>query len=117
MKRVELLTVTDTFWLAKNGVQMLMLLPDFSVPKGWKQQGWNARSEPVVVLKPDGDEVEATAQINMTHLNIPEPSAPIDSRWRIIVWLTDRKKEEVPIGSKILVSEEVRDTLLPSHIS
>jgi hypothetical protein len=51
----------------------------------------------------------------MTHLNIPDPSVSIDKRWRLTVWLTDRTKEDVPVGSRILVSQEVRDAMLPPN--
>jgi hypothetical protein len=76
MQRFEILTVEDTFWLNQNGVQMLILHPDFSVPKDWHEQGWSQRKEPIVLVKPDGKEIDATAQINMTHLNIPDPRVP-----------------------------------------
>ena len=115
MPRVELLTVEDTFWLCRNGVAMLILHPDFSVPQGWEQRGWSQRIEPVIIAKPDGQQIEATAQINMTHLNIPDPSVSIDRRWRLTVWLTDCTKDDVPVGSKIFVSQEVRDAILPHN--
>jgi len=114
MERVELLTVERTFWLSRNSVQMLILSPDFSVPPGWKDRGWNQRTETVAVLRPDGKELEATAQINMTHLNIPDPRFT-GSRWRITVWLTDRTEEEIPVGSKVLVSPEVRNAILDKN--
>jgi|ERR1043165_5653757 hypothetical protein len=117
MERVELLTVEDAFWLGRKGVAMLILHPDFSVPPGWEQRGWSQRTEPVVVVKPDGQKIEATAQINMTHLNIPDPGVSIDRRWRLTVWLTDRTKEDVPVGSRILVSQEIRDTILPHNVA
>jgi hypothetical protein len=112
MNRVELFTVADTFWLGGNDFSLLILHPDFSVP----QQGWSQRTEPVLVVKPDGQRIEATAQFNMTHFNISDPGVSIDRRWRLKVSLTDRKKEEIPIGSKILVSKEVRDAILPRNV-
>jgi hypothetical protein len=115
MPQVELLTVKDTFWLGRNGATMLILIPDFSIPPGWEQHGWSQRQEPVVVLKPNGQQIEATAQINMTHLNIPDPSVSIDKRWRLTVWLTDRTKEEIPLGSKILVPPQIRDAIIPPN--
>ncbi len=115
MERVELFTIKDTFWLSGNGVQMLILAPDFSVPKGWEQRGWNERRESIIIVRPDGQEIEATAQINMTHYNIRDPKAPLDKRWRITISLMDRTKDEVPVGSKILVSQQVRDALFPPN--
>ena len=76
---ISALTVEDTFWLEGNGVVMLILRPNFSVPPGWEQRGWNQRTEPVVVAKPDGQQIEATAQINLTHVNISDPSVSISS--------------------------------------
>jgi hypothetical protein len=114
MERVELFTVEDTFWLGQNGVSMLILHPNFSVPQGWEQRGWSQRTEAVVVVKPDGQQIDATAQINMTHLNIPT-STSIDERWRLTVWLSDRTKDDVPVGSRIFVSPEVRDAILPQN--
>jgi hypothetical protein len=113
MNRVELFTVADTFWLGGSDFSLLILHPDFSVP----QQGWTQRTEPVLVVKPDGQRIEATAQFNMTHFNISDASVSIDRRWRLTVSLTDRKKEEIPIGSKILVSKEVRDAILPGNVT
>jgi len=109
MERLQLLTVEDTFWIEGNAVPMLIIHPNFSVPRG----GWQSRTETVVVMRPDGQMIDATAVISMTHFNIPEPSVPIDKRWRVCMRLTNRTKEEVPIGSRILVSQELRDALLP----
>ncbi|MBN9693439.1 MAG: hypothetical protein J0M24_24605 [Verrucomicrobia bacterium] len=66
----------------------------------------------MIVVRPDKPELEATAKISMTHLNIPDPNVSIDERWRITVWLTDRTADEVPVGSKVFVSPEVRDAIL-----
>jgi len=116
MERFELLTVEHTFWLKNPGVQMLIIHPDFPTPKGWKERGWSKRTETVLVRRPDGSEIEASAEINMTHLNIRGP-APIEEVWRVTMWLTDRTAEEVPDGSKILVSREVRDAILPENVA
>ena len=92
---------------------MLIISPGFPVPWDSKGHGWKNRTEDVGIVRPDGSELEATAQINMIHLNIPDPSVPLEARWKITMWLTDRMSEEVPVGSRILVSQEVRDALLP----
>ena len=103
--------MTHTFELNRNSTQMLILFPEFPVPKGWKDRAWNERKETVAVLRPDGTELEATAQINTSHLDIPDPKFH-GSRWKITVQLTDRTKGEVPVGSRILVSPEVRNAIL-----
>ena len=114
MKRVPLLTVEHRFLIERPGVRMLIIRPDFPTPRSWKERGWSQRTEAVTVARPDGSEIEATAQINMTHLNIHGAEVPIEWIWRITLWLTDASEESVPIGSKILVSSEVREAILPS---
>ncbi|MBN9693715.1 MAG: hypothetical protein J0M24_26015 [Verrucomicrobia bacterium] len=66
----------------------------------------------MIVVRPDKRELEAIARISVSHLNFPNPNVSIDERWRITVSLTDRTAEEVPFGSKIFVSPEVRDAIL-----
>ena len=112
MERVELLTVEETFWLGRSGAMMLVLHPDFSVPKG----GWKSIKEKVVIVRPNGCEIEATAEITLQHFNIKDPTVPIDKRWRVGLYLTDAKEEDAPIGSKILVSRGVRDAILPTNV-
>lgn len=62
--------------------------------------------------KPDGQQYEAMAQFSMSHFNIRDPHVPIARRWRVVVVLPDRTKDELPVGSRILVSSEVRDAIL-----
>lgn len=66
-----------------------------------------------MIVKPDGRNIEATAEITLQHFNIQDPDASIDRRWRVGLYLTDAKKDDVPIGSEILASQEIRDALLP----
>jgi hypothetical protein len=109
MKRVELITVKDTFWITGSGRQMLILEPSFSVPTG----GWKNVTEKVMIQRPDGRNIEATAKITLQHLNFRDPHVSADQRWRVCLYLTDAKKDAVPIGSKILASQEIRDALHP----
>jgi hypothetical protein len=104
MKLAEILTVEGTYLIAP---QMLVLRPHFSTPQG----GWKKRTEKVTVVRPDGSELEATAVITMTHLNISGPSVAVEERYPTTMWLTDRIPEEVPLGSKIMASHEVREAL------
>ena len=108
MSRVELLTIEDRFAIEGRGV---VIVPDFSVPDGWKD-----RTDAVVVMKPDGQQQEAEAQFSMSHFVPLDRKAPLDKRWRIVVLLLGGKKEDLPVGSKILVSQEVRDAILPHHV-
>lgn len=110
---VEMLTVEHTFLLERPGVHMLVLSPNFSVPAGWSERGWSERSLSVQVRRPDDTTIDGHAQINMTHLNI-RGCSDIDRRWRLTIWLTDKTEAEVPVGSTILVSPDVRAAILPS---
>ena len=104
MERVELLTVEDSFQLGG----FVVLRPDFSVPNGH----WTTRTEPVLVVKPSGEKAEAAAQFNLSHFNISDPSVSIDRRWRVVLSFPGCTKDQVPLGSKILVSQEMRDVLV-----
>jgi hypothetical protein len=107
MNRVELLTVQDSFQMSGGGV---VVIPDFSVPDGWRN-----RSESVIVATPDGQQYEAAAEFSMSHFKIPDPRVSIDRRWRIVVLLTNRTKDQIPVGSRVLVSPEIRDAILGGH--
>ncbi len=104
MERVELLTVEDCFQIGG----LVVLRPDFSVPNG----RWTARAETVLIVRPNGERFEAAAQFSMSHFNISDPSVSIDLRWRVVISLPSCTKDQVPIGSKILVSPQMRDALL-----
>ena len=109
MSRVELLTIEDRFQIDGWGV---IVIPSFAVPDGWKD-----RTDTVVVTKPDGEQYEAKAQFSMAHLRALDPKAPINQRWRVFGILLNGEKNDLPIGSKILVSQEVRDAVLPSTVT
>ena len=114
MSRVELTTVADTFCLRSNdtaAAPLLVIHPDFSAPSS----GWQSRTEAVTILKPNGQEFETTAQLNLSHFNIRDPEVPLDRRWRVTVSLPNRTREDVPVGSKILVSPETRDAIFQTN--
>ncbi|WP_414665141.1 hypothetical protein [Horticoccus sp. 23ND18S-11] len=104
MRRVHLLSIEDRFQIGPA----VYLVPDFSVPR----DKWADAAETVAVMRPDGSEFEVAARFHMAHFNIRDPAVPLDKRWRIIVSFPDRKKEDFPVGSRVLVSPEIRDTLL-----
>lgn len=112
MDQLELLTVEHTFLISKPGIHMLVLSPKIILPKTWRERGWSERQEQVTVARPDGSRVTATAQLNMTHLNIRGGDVSLEARWPLTVWLTDLSEDEVPIGSRILVNPEVRAAIL-----
>ena len=109
MSRVELLTVEDSFQISGRGV---VVIPDFSVPDGWKD-----RAETVAVTRPDGQVYEAAARFSMSHFRLLDRTASLDRSWRIVVLLLDRQKDELPVGSKISVSQETRDAILPHNVA
>ena len=115
MERVELLTVEGT-WELRPKAQMLIIYPRIRAPRDWGKRGWGERTEPVIVIRPDGSEIEATAQLNTTVTSSRE-IVPIEERMWVTMWLTDRTAEEVPDGSRILVSREVRDAILPQNVA
>lgn len=103
-----LLTVEDTFSIDCNAVRTLVIHPDFAVPEG----GWQSRTETMMVRRPDGQEFEATAQLELTHFNIRDPQVPLDRRWGVTLRFTHTLKDDVPIGSKVFASQQLRDALL-----
>jgi len=119
MERVALITVERTSCLRSDIHPercVLIIHPDLSVPPA----GWKERSETVAILKPDGREFEATAQISLSHLNIKIEDrhlSTIDQRWRVTISFQGMTSEAVPDGSKILVSQETRDALLPKTVA
>ncbi|WP_035607758.1 hypothetical protein [Haloferula sp. BvORR071] len=104
--RVHLLTVQDPLWLP----QASMLVVQSVFPHA--DRNWHNRDERVWVITPDGRELEATAHIQITHLNIRDPDVSIEMRWPVTMWLTDRSAEEVPNGSRIECAPEMRRALL-----
>jgi len=118
MERVALITVERTFCLPSDRHPercILIVHPDLSVPPA----GSKERSETVAVLTPDGREFEATAQISLSHLNIKmeHRDLTVDQRWRVTISFQGMTRDDVPDGSKILVSQETRDALLPKTVA
>jgi len=110
MTRVELLTIADRFQVGGAGV---VLSPDFSVPGGH----WAARTESVRIVTPDGQDFETPATFNLSHFKISDPTVSIDQRWRVTIMLPDKSSADVPVGSKLFVSHEIRDELLPKPVA
>lgn len=119
MERVPLITVERTFCLGSEsspGRRVLIVHPDLSVPS----EGWKERTETVTVLRPDGSEIEAAAQISLSHMNFKMSErhlTTLDQRWRVTILFRGMTSDAVPDGSKILVSHETRDALLPNTVA
>ncbi|HEU0302913.1 MAG TPA: hypothetical protein VFR37_25855 [Longimicrobium sp.] len=105
MKMVELLTVQDRFDLSSAG---LTVVPDFSVPSG----RWSDIVTEVTVIRPDQTSISASGRFGRWHFNIPDPSVPLDKRWRVVLSIPGVTKDDVPVGSVVLVPEEVADEIL-----
>jgi len=103
----ELLTVEERFMIDDRRI---VVVPDFPVPRS----SWKPSEETVTIRRPDGSEFEAIAQFKHTHFNIPDPTVSIDRRWRVTVCILNTAKEDVPIGSKLLVRNELVNQLMDS---
>jgi hypothetical protein len=101
---VELLTVAERFQLNYG----LVVVPDFSVPDGWKN-----RSETVTIVLPDGKHRVARASLAVAHFRIPDSAASSDKRWRLVVSFPTMTEEDVPIGSKVMVPLSLRAAIQP----
>jgi hypothetical protein len=104
MELIELLTVEDSFDIAGHGVVMI---PDFPIP----DVPWKNRTKPVVIVRPNGSQFQATARIDLTHMNLADPHAAPEQRWRIVVSLPQYTKADVPPGSKIFVMPRLQEAL------
>ena len=98
MIETELLTVEQSLDNHDIGV---LISPDFAVPNTppWKDCSIATRLE-----TPDGVSRQSTATLKLMHLNIPSISA-LDKRWRIALTFPDLKTDDVPIGTRVYVSE------------
>lgn len=63
----------------------------------------------MVVVTLDGRERAASAHVELIHLSSADPRA---RGWRVAVRIPELRKEDVPIGSRIMASEALRDALL-----
>jgi hypothetical protein len=101
--RVELMQVEDYFALKHFG---LTLVPDFP-----SHDKWNNFDTRVLVITPNGEQKEFQAKFQRWHFNIPNPVVDIRRRWRIVVSLPYASREDVPIGSKVWVTRDIKQAL------
>jgi hypothetical protein len=66
----------------------------------------------LLVITPEGEKLRTVAQFNVTHFDIRDPEIPVERRWRVVISLPEVRNENVPIGSRLLVSTKVRDAVL-----
>ena len=103
MEFVDLITVEQTFSIRQRE---LVLLPDFAVPDAWVDGVYT-----VFVVKPDAGRLQAEATLTTAHFNIRDPHASIEKRWRVTISLKDLLKDDVPIGSGILIDMKIANML------
>ncbi len=111
-----LLTVEERFVIDRLGI---VVAPDFPIPRC----SWNPSEETVTIRRPDGSELEAVAQFNHSHFNIPDPTVPIDRRWRVTVCILKHREGRRSDCSRLLVETSLstscwtRRSNNPMHLS
>lgn len=113
MPLVELFTVEDAILLGGHKTSgMLMLQPTFPKPQDWRHSVHTP--VPVLIVRPDGQQVHASARIGLSypHTYSRKPVVSADRELRITVWFSDLSEKDVPVGSRIMISEEIRDAIL-----
>lgn len=63
------------------------------------------------ISNPDGSTLEAQLNLHVAHFNIPDPTVPLERRWRIVPTFPDLDKDDVPIDSRVLVSPDVVEAI------
>jgi hypothetical protein len=97
--------VQERFALKHHG---LTLVPDFPVPHYDK---WNNFNTQVLVITPNGEQKEFQANFQRWHFNFRGPGVDISRCWRIVVSLPNASKEDVPVGSGIWVTHDIKQSL------
>jgi hypothetical protein len=101
--QVDLFTVEDTFAITGRGV---IAIPNFAPPTGWL-----SRKEHVTIIAPGGARTDIEALFSVTHFAIRDPTA-LDKSWRLEVSFPKAKKDDIPIGAKVMVSPTLREAIL-----
>jgi hypothetical protein len=97
--------VEECFALTRIG---LTLIPDFPVPQHEK---WKNFDTQVLIITPNGEQKEFQANFQRWHFNFGEPGVDISRRWRIVVSLPSASKEDAPVGSRVLVTPDIKQAL------
>jgi hypothetical protein len=95
--------VQDRFALKHVG---LTLAPDFPAHDKWK----NLDTQ-VLVITPNGEQKEFQAKFQIWHFNFRDSGVDINRRWRIVVILPYASKDDVPVGSRICVTHDIKQAL------
>lgn len=118
MERFALITVEKTFCIRSDVYpqrSVLVVDPRLPVPP----DGWKERTETVSVLPPEGPELEAPAKFSLSHLNIrtTEREFVKYEPWRVTILFEGLTSDDVPNGSRIFVSQEIKDALFPKSVA
>ncbi len=105
MDKVEIMRIEGTFMVKSYG---LILTPSFELLPNGK---WEDINEVITIQKPDGSKIEANGLFSVAHMNIKDPSVSISKRWPILLSLKGISKEEVPIGSIVLGTQETKASI------
>ena len=57
-----------------------------------------------------------TARVSAWHFYLSDPKRA-DERWKLVVVFPGARKEDVPIGSKVMVSQQLKAAIDPEQIS
>jgi len=95
--------VQERFALKRHG---LTLVPDFPA-----HDKWNNFDTQVLVITPNGEQKEFQAKFQIWHFNFRGPAVDISRCWRIVVSLPNASKEDVPVGSRVLVTHDIKQAL------
>jgi hypothetical protein len=104
MSLVKLLTVAGSFQLKGRGV---VVIPNLPPPAA----GWKASSHTVVIVTPGGGSREVEARLEVWHFNIPDAAVAAQHGEGLVLSFPALTKNEVPIGSRIMVPPELRDVI------
>ena len=86
-ENLKLLTVEDTFLIEGRGLMVLPLITNYSGPTSFS----------VVLRKPNGEEAEAQAHLDIPRFNPPREPYPFACS------LSGVSKQDVPIGTEIWI--------------
>src|SRR5579863_4142179 len=90
-ENIKLLTVEDTFFIEGRGVMVLPMITNYSGPTSFS----------VVLRKPNGEEPEARANLDIPTLNLPREPYPF------VCSFAGMNKQEIPIGTEVWISPEI----------
>ena len=102
--RALLLKVADTFDMPTVGGLVLHPSPD--MPRG----GFQARRCEATLQLPDGSTSDRVLTLTPAHFKLVSGG----STWSVVVSIDGGRKEDIPIGTRVLVDQELADELAPS---